>query len=194
MLTVVEEIGKSWRVVRCACGTVKRVRTDHLQRIRSCGCATKRLLAESKTKHGASYGGGRGKVTPEYSTWLNMRERCRNPTGKNAAYVGITCCERWSVFENFLADMGKRPSPRHSIDRIDPARGYEPGNCRWATKKEQSRNRTGRVMVTYQGETLCLGEWAERTGIALGTLQYRAKAGWPPERMLTQCPKIWSRP
>ena len=83
--------------------------------------------------------------TPEYNSWTSMRERCNNknrPAYQEYGARGITYCERWEVFENFLADMGPRPSPLHTLDRYPDNNGnYEPGNCRWATKQEQSRNR-----------------------------------------------------
>lgn len=93
-----------------------------------------------KQIHGAAR---RGLLTPEYRTWKSMLGRCRIKTStsyKHYGARGISVCERWSSFENFLADMGRRPSPMHSIDRIDNDGNYEPGNCRWATTNVQSRN------------------------------------------------------
>jgi hypothetical protein len=90
--------------------------------------------------------GGRTGRTPEYRAWSAMRQRCLNPASQRYASYGgrgITVCDRWSSFEAFLADMGAKPEPKeqYSLDRIDNDRGYEPGNCRWATRSEQQRNR-----------------------------------------------------
>lgn len=90
--------------------------------------------------------------TPEHSTWCSMRTRCDNQNVREYSRYGgrgIKVCDRWSSFENFYADMGPRPSPQHSIDRIDNEKGYEPGNVRWATRLEQNRNRRGFATETH---------------------------------------------
>ena len=112
--------------------------------------------------------------TPTYRAWQDMIQRCYNPRRTRYPMYGgrgITVCQRWrESFEAFLKDMGTSPSPRHSIDRIDNNGNYEPGNLRWATAKEQSRNQRRNRVLTYQGETLCIAEWAERLGVAYATL------------------------
>lgn len=128
--------GDSTSRVRCDCGTIKAVRTKDLRRgsTRSCGCST-------NVRHGARVGGSK---TPEYRSYDAMRQRCLNPNRrgyKDYGGRGITICDRWlEGFENFLADMGPKPSPAHSIDRTDNDGPYSPQNCRWQTPKEQNRN------------------------------------------------------
>jgi hypothetical protein len=99
---------------------------------------------------------------------------------------GIRICERWRHdFEAFLADMGPLPGPRYSIERIDNDADYEPGNCRWATPKEQARNTRRNRLVTYAGRTLCVNAWAEELGMNRRTISARLKKGWSPEQALT---------
>jgi hypothetical protein len=98
---------------------------------------------------------------------------------------GIRVCDRWlgpDGFRNFLADMGKRPSAEHSLDRIDNAGHYEPVNCRWATPLVQQTNRSDNVFVEHGGRRLCIQEWARELGLRANTLQYRIAKGWPVER------------
>jgi hypothetical protein len=131
---------------RCDCGIELHVQAGNLKsgNSKSCGCLNRELISrraiERSYKHGHS---SRTETSPEYRSWAAMWGRCRCP---NTPYYrlyggrGVTVCERWTSFENFLADMGLRPTGR-SIDRIDPYGNYEPGNCRWATPKEQRANR-----------------------------------------------------
>jgi hypothetical protein len=100
---------------------------------------------------------------------------------------GIKVCERWLVFRNFLDDMGHKPTPRHTLDRIDCDGNYEPRNCRWATPKEQARNWKHRNRrIEFNGENLLLVEWAERIGIARESLRDRLNSGWSIEKALTK--------
>jgi hypothetical protein len=127
--------------------------------------------------------------SPEHRIWLAMRSRCRPVSeGGHERYGGrgISVCERWAgLFDSFLEDMGERPSDKHSIDRIDNDGDYEPGNCRWATSAEQSRNTSVNRMVTHDGETLCIADWAERYGLRPSMLSGRLNAGWDFERAVT---------
>jgi hypothetical protein len=118
-----------------------------------------------------------------------MVQRCTNHNvGQFADYGGrgITVCERWKSFENFLADMGRRPSASHSIDRTDNTRGYGPDNCRWATKLEQANNKRNNVTIEFNGRSQTVPQWAKELGIAATTLYTRLYAGWPIERALTR--------
>jgi hypothetical protein len=132
--------------VRCDCGVEKIVRGEVLRagQTLSCGCAGSRAtIGERLRKHGESQAGAQ-RIVPEYTAWKNMHQRCMNPSCREFKYYGargITICERWSIYENFLTDMGRRPSAKHSIDRINNDGNYEPGNCHWATRSEQMKNR-----------------------------------------------------
>lgn len=110
------------------------------------------------------------KGSPGYSSWTSLLDRCRSTEGseyRNYGSRGITVCERWRKFENFISDMGPKPSPQHSLDRIDNDGNYEPGNCRWATKKEQARNRrTNTPVIRDDGLAFAtIEEAAEATGL-----------------------------
>jgi hypothetical protein len=117
-----------------------------------------------------------------------MKSRCGNPTNpsfKRYGAMGIKVCEQWEKsFLSFLADVGERPSRSYQLDRINSRLGYQPGNVRWVTTKEQQRNRSNNVRLTYMGETLAASEWAERMGINRRTLQTRLLKGWSVERAL----------
>lgn len=120
----------------CGQGTIVNVGSLRAGRIRSCGCLQRERAAEASFKHGAS-------GTPEHDAWISMLQRCNNPNNPNYKDYGgrgIKICERWLQFENFLADMGHRPSPDLSIDRINNDGNYESGNVKWSTRKEQANN------------------------------------------------------
>lgn len=122
----------------------------------------------------------------EWQSWRSMRDRCLNPSGRNyPAYGGrgITVCERWQSLDAFKADMGPRPAGT-TLDRIDTLGNYEPGNCRWATPLEQSRNRRTVRQVELRGETLPLPTLADRFGLTVRALRQRLDSGWSPERAL----------
>lgn len=118
-----------------------------------------------------------------------MKNRCEKPSC--AAYYkygarGIKVCERWKTFENFYADMGPKPSAKHTLDRINGTGNYEPGNCRWATPHEQQRNLKNNVRLDYNGKSLTAGEWAEIIGLKAKTIESRIRLqGWTTEEALT---------
>lgn len=147
-------------------------------------------LAE-RNRQRATHGHTRaGHHTSEWIAWRSMVQRC-GPASKDAGRYfarGIAVCQRWLRFENFLADMGHRPSPAHSLDRIDNDKGYEPGNVRWATAKEQARNRRSSVFVSHGGVVVTIAEWAERTGLPRKTIEWRIRRGWPAHEALTTAP------
>lgn len=130
--------------------------------------------------------------TPIYNCWRSMLARCENPNQKDFARYGargITVCNRWRNFADFLADMGTKPDGM-SIDRIDGSKGYSPENCRWATATEQANNKRSNVLVTFNGATATVAEWAQRVGLERKTLEYRIRAGWDASRALTTRPLI----
>ena len=168
----------------CDCGNVTDVRIDSLRSgaTKSCGCLQKERQAASATKHGMN-------GTPEYNIWQGINQRCSNPSARDFHRYGgrgITVCDRWQKsFSDFFADMGPRPSPDHTIDRIDNDKGYSPENCRWTTWKVQHRNRRDNRLLTFDGRTLCLAAWAEETGIGYQVLYGRLARGYTVEQALT---------
>lgn len=125
---------------------------------------------------------------PEYAVWKTMRARCHCRTNRQFADYGgrgIRVCRRWAKFVNFLADMGRRPTARHTIERRDNDRGYSPENCYWATKVQQGRNKRTNRLVTHGGLTMCLSAWAERLGVRYKTLHNRLWSGMSIDRAFT---------
>lgn len=133
-------------------------------------------------KHGLSH-------TPEYRAWQTMVRRCTNPADR--AYPryggrGITVCARWlNDPAAFIADMGRKPSPRHELDREKNDQGYFPGNCRWVLRKVNDRNRRSNRWLVVAGERRTLVEWSELSGITADAIAYRLEAGWTPEQAIT---------
>lgn len=131
---------------------------------------------------------------PEYNVWVGMVHRCHNPKRSGYEYYGgrgIQVCQSWrDDFLTFLADVGRRPSLDHTLDRIDNNGDYEPGNVRWANRKTQNRNTRANRILEFRGESRCLTEWAEILGYTDTTIQYRLDVlGWDVERALT-CPAV----
>ena len=154
----------------CECGNVCikgswYLLDDKMAPHKSCGCWHKELNLTSSTKHGY---GTRGKSST-YKIWCEIKGRCYNDKSTSFKHYGgrgIKMCDRWlHSFENFLADMGERPSKEYSIDRIDVNGDYTPENCRWATRKQQCNNRRSNINITYKGKTQTLKLWCEELGL-----------------------------
>jgi hypothetical protein len=171
---------------RCDCGTEQwvgdyKLRTGHS---RSCGCLQAGVTTKRSLKHGHSK---RGERTSIYGIWRNMVSRCTNPNMPEYARYGargITLCERWMTFENFLEDMGEPPEGL-TLDRLDNNGNYHKENCCWRTPVEQARNRRNTINVTFNGETRPLIEWCERLGLSYRTIRARHAAGWSTEELFT---------
>lgn len=166
---------------RCECGNVRSVECTEMRcgRSTSCGCK------------GATFAHGhkpRDEASITYNSWQSMKTRC-GVTGKrffkNYKGRGITVCKQWETFDVFLRDMGERPTLDHTLDRIDNNGNYEPGNCRWATRKEQSRNTRTNRLITISGVTKCLTDWCQETGVGRSIASSRICRGWSPEKAVT---------
>ena len=160
-LTVVNSEGQSCNCL-CSCGN--RMTTTRWKLIgghtKSCGCLRSELSAERLRTHGRS-------KTPVWYVWQGMHSRCRDPG--NTSYTrygaaGVSVCERWGSFENFIRDIGERPEGM-TLERRDSSKGYSPDNCYWATHKQQALSRRTTRWVTHDGKTLCLKDWAEMLGM-----------------------------
>lgn len=185
-LTALERIGRQpngvavWRC-KCECGAQKEVTQSNLVsgNVRSCGC----LVVDTFTTHGMT-------DSPEYRAWCHMKERCSNPRVHNYHRYGgrgIRVCDRWlNSFENFLADMGPRPSEMHSLEREDRDGNYEPGNCVWATKRAQALNRRTNRVVEFRGAKRPLTIWCAELGLDPKVVSTRLRRGWTVERALSQ--------
>lgn len=167
----------------CDCGQECHVDGRSLRggRQRSCGCLRREASSSAQTTHGLS-------KSAEFKAWCAIKQRCGNPKTRNFHCYGgrgITVCDRWlHSFETFLEDMGPRPSPKHSIDRRDNDGPYAPGNCRWATRVQQNRNKRNNRRVTIGGETLTVIEWCERSGLQSHVIRNRLRLRWPAESLL----------
>lgn len=181
-------ICRRWRC-QCRCGTIFDCRQDTILQhphfaCRKCNSVD--AIAKCSTQKGLA-------KTREYTVWREMLRRCRNPHSKSYHLYGgrgIIVVPRWDSFENFLADMGLRPHPRLTLERLDNDGPYSPENCVWASWKVQRRNSRQNRLITLNGETKCMVEWAELSGLSPQLVKQRISIyGWSPERALSQPPQ-----
>ena len=183
--------GKTRRrwMCKCTCGNSALIPQDNLLKgkSKSCGCYRVDFTRHVKTIHGLC-------GTPEYSAWIGIKERCLNPHGLDAAHYkdrGITMCHQYqSEFVAFFRDIGRRPNPQHSVDRIDNNGHYSCGKCpqcaqngwplniRWASRETQNNNTRRNHFLTVNGQTLTIAQWARRMNIKSHVLDNRLRDGW----------------
>ena len=177
-ITVIGEVGRSKKGLllykyRCDCGSERIVTADSIRRSKSCGCTNK-----GSSTHG-------GTKTKAYKSWISMKARCRDVNNSAYGGRGISFCNRWLKFENFLEDMGPPPFGT-SLDRLDNNKGYSKSNCRWATSAQQGENRRNTILLTLDGETKSLTAWAKKIGTSPSALHHRiVLLKLPPEIALT---------
>jgi hypothetical protein len=177
---------------RCICGNECVVRLSNLQsgNTKSCGClARNSRMTPWHLTHGESGCGGTRRPSPEYAAWQQMQQRCYNkdyPCYLNYGSRGISVCSEWrKSYPAFLKDVGRRPSPKHSLDRIDNDGNYEPGNVRWATAAEQARNHRNTILIGRLGnKSICLEDVIKVCGISGSTVRGRLKRGWTLEKAI----------
>jgi len=158
---------------RCDCGKESVVDSQLLRtgNTKSCGCWNRESARRRQYRHGMNR-------TPEYESWCAAKKRCNNPKGHdrvNYGGRGIKMCPEWeSSFAAFYLELGPRPKG-YSLDRIDVNRGYEPGNCRWATIDEQSNNRRNCHYVNFEGERMTISQCARRVGVRPMRLRHQLR-------------------
>lgn len=182
----------------CECGGSTVTQGTNLTNgnTKSCGCFNISSIKTRNTRHGFAV---RGKLSKEYRTWTHMKGRCLNEKDVDYSLYGgrgITTCDRWLSFNNFYGDMGDSQKGT-SLDRKDVNGNYSCGkcqqciengwtaNCRWATSTEQARNTRRNHFLTFNNETFCVSEWAEKLGVARELIKDRLRRGWTIEKALT---------
>lgn len=174
--------GQPAYLCRCDCGVEKIIRSSQFfTNTRSCGCLSRENTSRRSITHGDSHS------AVEYQIWNSMWNRCENAGNESYSRYGgrgIKVCERWLKYENFLADLGRRPSRIYSIERKNNDGDYCPENCQWATLKEQANNRSTNHPITIGGVTRNISEWATEAGLSHEALSWRINRGWPEEDLL----------
>ena len=175
----------------CECGTFRRVMGYTLLNgtSRSCGCLTAEVKRKERTTHSLS-------AATEYNTFRLMHSRCSNPKDKDHKRYGargISVCPKWSDLLTFIEDVGPKPGPEYTLDRIDTMGNYEPGNVRWATGKEQARNRRRNHLITIGGETKTMIEWAEYFNFPYDLFRSRISYGWSVEKIISTPRRVTRR-
>lgn len=165
----------------CVCGSEVIVTSSNLStgHTTSCGCTHKEIMRQRRIYP--------LELEAEYKIWRGIKQRTSKKAGKNTAwYSGIALSEEWeNSFEQFFADLGPRPSPKHSIERLDVTKGYYKENCVWATAKTQANNRTSNVVLTLGDQTLTIAQWAAIVPLSQSTIAARIRRGWSDEDALT---------
>lgn len=178
-----KQYGKTIFLCKCSCGKESVVNSPQLKNgsTQSCGCLHQEIRSKLLTTHGMS-------KTHLYRTWKSMMSRCYNAhthAYKNYGGRGITVYEQWHDFLKWKDYMGDKPSPKHTIERINNNGNYEPGNVKWSTRKEQANNTRRNHIIEFNGQTKTVRQWSEHTGIPYKTLYARLQYCWDVERALT---------
>ncbi len=172
----------SYWISMCDCGVRSVTKLQSFNNSVSCGCYQREIavdLGKKRSTHG-------DRKSKEYTSWLKAKERCFDKNN-NRYYShggrGISVCDRWRYsYENFISDMGRAPSPKHSLDRINNDGNYEPSNCRWATPKEQANNRRSNRVFVINGEAINLSQASSKYGLHRDTISKRLSKGWTIEK------------
>ena len=189
-----DEDGRLKWLCLCECGKEIRTRSSHLimGRTKSCGCLKIETITSLRKTHGES------DKTSENKAWQAMRYRCLNKEHDRYRYYGgkgIGICQRWlDSYENFLADMGRKPSPKHSLDRIDGDKDYSPGNCRWASWTEQANNKGNNRIIQYGYCRRTMAQWARTRRMSYSALSRRLDLGWSIHDALFKPVKKYQHP
>lgn len=185
MLLALKEVGNQLNAVmwecKCDCGKITRITTGNLRQGRStsCGCNKSKSISLNRARHGETRG---GVLTAEFRAWSGMKDRCENPSAEKYPRYGgrgIKVCEKWQKYENFLSDMGRKPTPKHSIERVDNDKGYDPDNCIWATAEVQANNKSTTRILVFEGRSQSLTQWAREFGIKRSAMRRLVRNGWP---------------